>query len=138
MNTEDMTQAQDYRSGETLGALLRRLHEAGDGAWTHNPVAAELMQFTCEKYANLARKHELDPWEAVTAAFHVMRTRAAREACNPWGVITHAVRITCIYEKRAQGPSAPCTKPGVRMSRPTMIRSGSAAVSIQSATTTRS
>lgn len=93
---------EDFRSSEQLRRVLRRLHNTGDGAWAHDPVAAELMQFVCEKYANLARKHELDPWEAVTAAFHVMRTRAAREALEPWGVITHAVRITCIYEKRAQ------------------------------------
>ncbi len=32
-----------------------------------------------------------------------MRTRSVREAHDPWGVITHAVRITCIYEERAQG-----------------------------------
>lgn len=94
---------ESFIHSEELRCLLCRLHEAGDGAWAHDPVAAELMRFTCDKYANLARKHELDPWEAVTAAFHVMRTRAVREARNPWGVITHAVRITCIYEKRAQG-----------------------------------
>lgn len=32
-----------------------------------------------------------------------MRSRAAREARDPWGVITHAVRITCVYKERAQG-----------------------------------
>lgn len=32
-----------------------------------------------------------------------MRTRAAREADDPWGVVTHAVRITCIAEERGQG-----------------------------------
>ncbi|QIM15550.1 hypothetical protein G7067_02595 [Leucobacter insecticola] len=32
-----------------------------------------------------------------------MRAESTREARDPWGVITHAVRITCIYEKRAQG-----------------------------------
>jgi len=32
-----------------------------------------------------------------------MRTKAAREADNPWAVITHAVRITCIAAERAQG-----------------------------------
>jgi hypothetical protein len=83
---------------ETLRCLLRRLHTAGEHAWEHDPVAAELMAFTRDKYANLARRHELDPWEAVTAAFHVMRARSTREAADPWGVITHAVRITCIYE----------------------------------------
>src|SRR5699024_11117670 len=37
------------------------------------------------------------------AAFDVMRTRSAREAVDPWGVVTHAVRITCIAEERATG-----------------------------------
>ena len=32
-----------------------------------------------------------------------MRTRAAREADDPWAVVTHAVRITCIAEERGQG-----------------------------------
>src|SRR5690625_4369837 len=53
--------------------------------------------------APLARKHGLDPWEAASAAFDVMRTKAAREAVDPWAVVTHAVRITCVFEERAQG-----------------------------------
>src|SRR5699024_12632455 len=32
-----------------------------------------------------------------------MSTPAARKAAAPWAVVTHAVRITCIYEERAQG-----------------------------------
>ncbi len=83
--------------------MLRRLHASGRGAWEHDPVAAELMAFAAEKYAALAHKHRLDPWEAASAAFDVMRTRAARTADDPWAVITHAVRITCIAEERGQG-----------------------------------
>ncbi|SMX77742.1 hypothetical protein BAURA86_00893 [Brevibacterium aurantiacum] len=94
---------EDFRTGEGLRTLLMRLHDAGPGAWEHDPVVAELMAYAAEKYAPLAVKHGLDPWEAASAAFDVMRTRAAREAENPWGVITHAVRITCIFEERAQG-----------------------------------
>jgi len=95
--------AADFRTREGLRALLTRLHDAGSAAWEHDPVAAELMVFAAEKYAALARKHGLDPWEAASAAFDVMRTKAAREAHDPWAVITHAVRITCIAEERAQG-----------------------------------
>ena len=29
--------------------------------------------------------------------------RSTREANDPWAIITHAVRITCVYEERAQG-----------------------------------
>lgn len=95
--------AEDYRTSEGLRALLKRLHAAGRGAWEHDPVVAELMTFAAEKYAALAHKHRLDPWEAASAAFDVMRTKAARTADDPWAVITHAVRITCIAEERGQG-----------------------------------
>ncbi|TNU73245.1 hypothetical protein FH969_12460 [Miniimonas arenae] len=101
--TADEGGTEDFTTGEGLRALLRRLHEAGPDAWRTDPVAARLMAFAAEKYEALARKHGLDPWEAATAAFDVMRTRSAREAVDPWGVVTHAVRITCIFEERAQG-----------------------------------
>lgn len=101
--TRENLTGEDFTSSEGLRVLLRRLHAAGRGSWEHDPTAAELMVFACEKYAPLARKHCLDVWEAATAAFEVMRTRAARDAVDPWAVITHAVRITCIFEQRAQG-----------------------------------
>ncbi|NLU83011.1 hypothetical protein [Rhodococcus sp. HNM0569] len=99
----DGTTGEDFTTSDGLRALLHRLHAAGSGAWSHDPTAAELMTHTAEKYEPLARKHGLDPWEAASAAFKVMITRAAREARDPWAVITHAVRITCIFEERAQG-----------------------------------
>ncbi len=92
-----------FHTSEELRCLLCQLHDAGNKAWTHDPVAGELMEYVRDKYASLARRHELDPWEAVSAAFQVMRAKSTREARDPWGVITHAVRITCIYEERAQG-----------------------------------
>ncbi len=94
---------EDYTTAEGLRALLTRLHEEGPGAWRTDPTAAKLMQYAADKYAALARKHGLDRWEAVSAAFEVMRTRSAREASDPWAVVTHAVRITCIAEERGQG-----------------------------------
>src|SRR5690625_1621307 len=94
---------EDYTTGEGLRALLGRLRQEGPGAWRTDPTAAKLMQYAADKYAALARKHHLDPWEAVSAAFEVMRTRSAREASGPWAVVTHAVRITCIAEERGQG-----------------------------------
>ncbi|MCT1549012.1 hypothetical protein [Brevibacterium casei] len=99
----DGESGKDFTTSKGLRALLVLLHDAGPGAWTRNPAAAELMAYAAEKYEPLARKHGLDPWEAASAAFDVMRTRAAREAHDPWAVITHAVRITCIFEERAQG-----------------------------------
>jgi hypothetical protein len=95
--------AEDFTTSEGLRALLNRLHEGGEDAWVHDPVARALMEFAAEKYASLARKHKLDTWEAVTAAFNAMQYRSTREADDPWATITHAVRITCVYEERAQG-----------------------------------
>ena len=97
------TGGEDYSTREGLRALLRRLHDEGPDAWRTDPTAAKLMAYAADKYAALARKHHLDPWEAVSAAFEVMRTRSAREAADPWAVVTHAVRITCIAEERGQG-----------------------------------
>ena len=91
-----LQEPEDFTSGEGLRALLNRLHEAGPGAWQHDPVAADLMVYAAQKYDLLARKHGLDPWEAASAAFDVMRTKAARTADDPWGVVTHAVRITIV------------------------------------------
>ena len=73
------------------------------GAWRNDPVAAELMQHSADKYAALARKHGLDPWEAAAAAFEAMRAPSVRRADDPWAVITRAVQITCIAENRANG-----------------------------------
>ncbi|MFD2028516.1 hypothetical protein [Promicromonospora aerolata] len=94
---------ENFTTSEGLRTLLHQLHAAGPGAWEHDPIAADLMIFTAEKYAPLAHKHGLDPWEAASAAFDVMRTKAAREAVDPWAVVTHAVRITSVFEERAHG-----------------------------------
>ncbi|HBU03684.1 MAG TPA: hypothetical protein DEA70_04280 [Acidimicrobiaceae bacterium] len=95
--------AEDFTTGEGLRALLNRLAEGGEDAWVHDPVARDLMEFAADKYRALARKHRLDTWEAVTAAFDAMQYRSTREANDPWAIIAHAVRITCVYEERAQG-----------------------------------
>lgn len=102
-NHQRTENSEDFTRSEGLRMLLTRLHDAEPGAWEHDPTAAELMAYAAEKYAPLAHKHGLDPWEAASAAFDVMRTTAAREANDPWAVVTHAVRITCIFEERAQG-----------------------------------
>ena len=94
---------EDFTTSEGLRALLNRLYVGGEDAWVHDPVARELMEFAADKYRALARKHKLDTWEAVAAAFDAMQYRSTREANDPWAIITHAVRITCVYEERAQG-----------------------------------
>lgn len=92
-----------FTRSEGLRALLVRLHEAGPGAWRDDPEAAELMAFTTQKYAALARKYRLEPEDAAAAAFEVMRTRAVRTANDPWAVVTRAVQITMGAEERANG-----------------------------------
>ncbi len=99
--------ARDRRAGfedsEALRTLLTRLHEAGQGAWRNDPEAAALMEHAASKYAALARKHGLDPWEAASAAFEAMRGAATRRAEDPWAVITRAVQVTCTAEERGNG-----------------------------------
>ncbi|WP_019482596.1 hypothetical protein [Arthrobacter sp. TB 23] len=95
--------AEEFTTSEGLRAILNRLRTAGTHAWQYDCVAADLVAYTAHKYAALARKHGLDPWEAASAAFEVMRFESTRAANDPWAVITHAVRITCIAEERARG-----------------------------------
>ena len=102
-NPHTESSREDFTTGEGLRALLHRLHTGGEDAWVNDPVARDLMEFAAEKYKALARKHRLDTWEAVAAAFDAMQNRSTLEARDPWAIITHAVRITCIYEERAQG-----------------------------------
>ncbi|XPP25613.1 MAG: hypothetical protein ACNYNX_08140 [Leucobacter sp.] len=92
-----------FENSERLRELLTRLNDDGPDAWRSDPEVAALMQHAAQKYAALARKHGLDPWEAATAAFEAMRTAAVRRADDPWAVITRAVQITCIAENRANG-----------------------------------
>jgi len=92
-----------FRTPEGLRALLARLHNDGKGAWRRDVDVAALMEYTAGRYASLARKHGLDPWEAASAAFDVMRTPAVRNAEDPWAVITRAVQVTMIAEERGNG-----------------------------------
>lgn len=92
-----------FEDSEALRALLNRLHDAGRGAWRNDPDAAALMEYAANKYAALARKHGLDPWEAASAAFEAMQGAATRRADDPWAVVTKAVQVTCIGEERGNG-----------------------------------
>lgn len=97
-----MTTTASFTTSEGLRALLHRLH-FGYADWRHGREAEDLMGYTMEKYGALARKHGLEPAEAATAAFEVMRTRAVRNAADPWAVVTRAVQLTLMYDARADG-----------------------------------
>jgi hypothetical protein len=92
-----------FATAEGLRLILLDLAYAGPRAWDIRPDAAELMIFTMEKYGALARKHGREPSDAAIAAFEAMRARATRVAEDPWGVVTHAVQLSLIYESRAEG-----------------------------------
>jgi hypothetical protein len=92
-----------FTTAEGLRLLLVRLHYAGPAGWSSDPEAADLMSYTMDKYGALAHKHGYQPGEAAVAAFDAMRTRAVRVADDPWAVVTHAVELTLIYERRAEG-----------------------------------
>lgn len=94
---------ESFEDPEGLRALLNRMHTTGRGSWRDDPEAAALMRHAAEKYAALARKHGLDPWEAAAAAFDAMLTPSVRRAEDPWAMVTRAVQVTCIAEERATG-----------------------------------
>jgi hypothetical protein len=97
-----MTTPSSFVTSEGLRDLLCRLH-SGAADWHAGHEAADLMTYAMDKYGALARKHGLDPADAATAAFEVMRTRAARDATDPWAVVTRAVQLTLTYQARADG-----------------------------------
>ena len=101
---DDPQHARDeFESSEGLRALLERLAGQEHGAWRHDKEAAALMAHVVKRYAKLARKHGLDPWDAAAAAFDAMRSSSVRNADDPWAVVTRAVQVTMIAEERANG-----------------------------------
>lgn len=92
-----------FESSEGLREVLERLAAQDDGAWRRDVQAAALMGYVVRRYAKLARKHGLDPWDAAAAAFDAMRSPAVRNADDPWAVVTRAVQVTLIAEERANG-----------------------------------
>lgn len=101
--TQRETGTATFRDSEGLRMLLSRLQSDGGSGWRTDPDASELMRFAAERYAALARKHGLDPWEAAAAAFDAMRAPSTLRADDPWAIVTRAVQLTCIAEERAQG-----------------------------------
>ena len=97
------TGSKTFRDSEGLRRLLARLQADGGASWRTDPEASELMQFAAKRYAGLARKHHLDPWEAAAAAYDAMRAPSTLRADDPWAIVTRAVQVTCIAEERAQG-----------------------------------
>ena len=95
--------AMTFRESEGLRRLLARLQADGGAHWRSDPEASELMRFTAQRYAGLARKHYLDPWEAAAAAYDAMRAPSTLRSDDPWAIVTRAVQVTCIAEERARG-----------------------------------
>jgi hypothetical protein len=95
--------AKAFRDPEGLRKLLARLQADGGLSWRTDPEASELMQYAAKRYAALAHRHGLDPWEAAAAAYDAMRAPSALRADDPWAIVTRAVQRTCIAEERAQG-----------------------------------
>lgn len=102
-NTRADAASATFHDSEGLRTLLDRLQSNGGTGWRTDPDAAELMRYAADRYAALARKHGLDPWEAAAAAFEAMRAPATLRADDPWAIVTRAVQVTCIAEERAQG-----------------------------------
>jgi hypothetical protein len=93
-----------FQTAEGLRKTLHRLHTlytAGQPSWRDDPEAEELMVYAIDKYRSLARIHHCEPEDAAYAAFDAMRTRAVRNADDPWAVVTRAVQVSLIAEERA-------------------------------------
>lgn len=101
--TQRQTRTKSFRDPEGLRALLARLQADGGANWRTDSEASDLMQYAAQRYAALARKHGLDPWEAAAAAYDAMRAPSTVRANDPWAIVTRAVQVTCIAEERAQG-----------------------------------
>lgn len=92
-----------FATAEGLRSTLCRLHDAGPNAWQHDAEAEQLMAYTIRKYRPLARTHHCEPEDSAVAAFEAMRSRAVRQAADPWAVVTRAVQVSLIAEERANG-----------------------------------
>jgi hypothetical protein len=92
-----------FKDSEGLRDLLDRMSTTESAAWQSDREVAELMIYAAKRFAALARKHGMDPWEAATATFEAMRAASVRRADDPWAIVTRAVQVTCIAEERARG-----------------------------------
>ncbi|MEU1970789.1 hypothetical protein ABZ477_03965 [Microbacterium sp. NPDC019599] len=92
-----------FKDPEGLRAILDRMSSDDAATWRSDREVADLMSYAASRYAALARKHGLDPWEAAAAAFDAMRAPSTRRAEDPWAIVTRAVQVTCIAEERAHG-----------------------------------
>ena len=97
-----------FEHSEGLRALLIRLHEGGQWAWRHDPEVAALMQHAADKYAALARRHGLDPWEAAAAASAAPRTGAAPDfaALRASRRASRSARLVALRSARLSSPLA--------------------------------
>ena len=100
--TATLEEAPAFATPEGLRLLLVRLRYCGARGWRTDPDAGALIDYAVEKYGALARKHGYEPLDAATAAFEAMRTRAVRVAQDPWAVVTRAVELTLMYDRRAE------------------------------------
>lgn len=98
-----MTAAPAFATSGGLRRLLNRLHESGDDAWRDDTDAADLLLFTMAKYGPLARRHHLTPADVAPVALVCLRTRAVREARDPWAAVTRAIQRALIAEERGNG-----------------------------------
>jgi hypothetical protein len=89
-----MAQRSRFADSEYLRHVLMRLHIKGADAWRTDPEADELIRYAIDRFAQLARKHGLEPDDAGSAAFEAMRNPSVFFGDDPWGVIVHAVTTT--------------------------------------------
>ena len=91
-----------FTSGEGLRALLLRLRTEAPGAWSCDPEAKALIEYTTKRYERLCRKWGRDPGEGAAAAFVAMQSDYLLGAADPWAVLTVTVRAELIAENQGE------------------------------------
>jgi len=115
-----MSNRERFRDSEYLRRVLMRLYVKGADSWRTDPEADELLRFAIDRFADLARKHGLDPDDGGSAAFEAMRNPSVIFGDDPWGIIVHAVKTTlaawefadqalCSVETARRGGLTGCT-----------------------------
>ncbi len=89
-----MPNRERFRDSEYLRRVLMRLYVKGNDAWRNDPEADELIRFAIDRFADLARKHGLEPDDGGSAAFEAMRNPSVIFGDDPWAIIIHAVKTT--------------------------------------------
>jgi hypothetical protein len=91
-----------FVTSEGLRAVLTLIAQHGPEGWRSLAIAGRLVAYTQRRFQPLAKAWGRDPADAAYAAFLAMRAKNVLTAEDPWGLVTHAVRLEIIAETHAE------------------------------------